>query len=211
MLISARSLKPLGRGWETGMAATLSLIFMKVKDGVLPPLPGMLNVRLLRAQKHGLEDHVLYLLKKGALADTSETRGRTLLIDAANARQPGIVRLLLAHGANVDAVGPDGATALMCAAGQGDLRSATLLMKAGADLLRKDKSGRTAFDYASEALNWDGKLEWMLKMETQKAREEAAKAPPPPKEEPAPFVADVTTGQAVSIARPLRLKTGVTP
>lgn len=190
------------------MAGALSLIFMKVRDRIEPPSQGVLNERLLRAQKRGLESHVLYLLQKGAHADTSETGARTLLIDAAAARQPGIVAALLEHNADVNATGPDGATALMCAAGQGDMRCATLLMTAGADLLRKDNSGRTAFDHAAEALNWNAKLEWTLKLETQKALDEAAKAPPPPLEEPAPFVADVTTGQALNLSRPLRLKTG---
>ncbi|MEZ0225599.1 MAG: ankyrin repeat domain-containing protein [Alphaproteobacteria bacterium] len=194
------------------MAGTLSLMFMKAKDGISPPEAEVLNARLLRAQKRGLEEHVEYLLKKGAHVSTSGTGGLTVLMGAASMRQPGIVRILLAHGAHVNTAGPDGVTALMCAAGQGDFSSAMLLMEFGADLLQKDKSGRTAFDYACDADNWNGNLEWKLKAETDRAREAAAKAPPPPPpEEPPPFIADVTTGQAVSIARPLRLKSGAAP
>ena len=200
------------------MAGTLSLMFMKAKDGISPPEAAVLNARLLQAQKRGLEEHILYLLKKGAHPGTSETDGTSVLMRAASTRQHGIVRMLLAHGANANVAGPGGVTALMCAAGQGDLSSAMLLMEFGADLLRKDSIGRTAFDYASDALNWNAKLEWTLKAETQKAlekaKEAAAKVLPP--EEPPPFVADVTTGQAVNVSRPLSLKmgqpkTGMTP
>jgi ankyrin repeat protein len=57
-------------------------------------------------------------------------------------------RLLIASGANVNAVGPDGATALMKAVDLKNLDTLRALLDGGADLAAKNKDGLTALDLA---------------------------------------------------------------
>ena len=57
-------------------------------------------------------------------------------------------RALLAGKAPVNAPGPDGATPLMLALGNGDKEVARVLVAAGADPNARDAKGRTAADYA---------------------------------------------------------------
>lgn len=61
---------------------------------------------------------------------------------------PTSVRVLLRHGADVDALDEHGQTALMIAAQQGEFESVRLLLEAGADRALKDKRGKTALDHA---------------------------------------------------------------
>lgn len=111
----------------------------------------------------------------------------------------------------------EGTTALMSAAIHGDLSTGRLLMKSGADVTCKNAFNYTAFDYAEAAVNWNANLEWTLRQAMDeakaaaaaKAAAEAAEASRQP--EPAAFVPDMTTGQSLNIARPLRLKTGSMP
>jgi ankyrin repeat protein len=58
------------------------------------------------------------------------------------------VRLLIASGANVNAVGPDGATALMSAVDLRNLDTLRALIDGGADLKAKNADGLTALDLA---------------------------------------------------------------
>lgn len=65
---------------------------------------------------------------------------------------PASVRVLLRHGADVNALDECGHTALMIAAQQGELECVRLLLEAGADRARKDMDGKTALDYARDSL-----------------------------------------------------------
>ncbi|MCE9558039.1 MAG: ankyrin repeat domain-containing protein [Armatimonadetes bacterium] len=65
---------------------------------------------------------------------------------------PTSVRVLLRHGADIDALDEDGQTALMIAAQHGEFESVRLLLEAGADRARKDKRGKTALDHAQAHL-----------------------------------------------------------
>jgi ankyrin repeat protein len=56
--------------------------------------------------------------------------------------------LLLAHGARVDATGPDGKTALTSAAMFDWLECLEVLLAHGADAAHRDAAGRTALDAA---------------------------------------------------------------
>lgn len=105
------------------------------------------------------------LLEAGAEVDararwTNGTEGWTPLLIAAKDRRWDVVRLLLDHGAAIDArampndegdehVGI-GATALMTAAREGDLEVVRELIARGADLTAKSPSGRSALSFACE-------------------------------------------------------------
>jgi ankyrin repeat protein len=109
---------------------------------------------------------VAQLIEAGAKVNPSAARGQTALMWAAAQRHPDVVKVLLAHGADitartdawsqVEAVSPHGRleynraipygrdTALMFAARSGDLESARLLLAAGAKVDDTDAWGVSA-------------------------------------------------------------------
>jgi ankyrin repeat protein len=113
------------------------------------------------------------MLKKGAKMNATAARGQTALMWAAAQRHPEVVRVLLAHGADVHirsavwsqvmAVPPHGVkeynkviphggdTALMFAARAGDLESARILVGAGANVDDADAWGVSATAMAAHA------------------------------------------------------------
>ena len=77
--------------------------------------------------------------------------GNSLLIEAINHGYPDIARWLIERGANVNVVRDnERATALMCAAYEGDLASTQLLLEHGADPTLTNADGETALDFADD-------------------------------------------------------------
>lgn len=70
------------------------------------------------------------------------------LAEASQQGDVGIVELLLARGANINAKGEEGETALMCAAFGGQLDIVKRLISAGAKIFQKDREGEDALDFA---------------------------------------------------------------
>lgn len=77
--------------------------------------------------------------------------GWTALHYAAYAGYEEIIRLLVKHGAALDAVAPNGQTALMLAASNGKLDAVKLLIDADADMDLKDPKGASALTLARAA------------------------------------------------------------
>ena len=100
----------------------------------------------------GHPETVEVLLKAGANvnATTRETMKVTPLASAAAARQIGIARVLIAHGANINAQAENNFTPLHEVAARGDLEFATLLLDHAADINAKTKDGKTPLDFAQE-------------------------------------------------------------
>jgi uncharacterized protein len=74
----------------------------------------------------------------------------TALLDAAQSGDtPTAMRLLSAKGANVNAAGADGSTAIMYASANGDLELVRALIKAGADVKAKNQFGTSAVTEAA--------------------------------------------------------------
>ena len=96
---------------------------------------------------------VSFLLRHGAKADNPKSpKGRTpLMIGCAYYSGVGICRMLIDHGANVNAVAQDNITPLMLAAHNAKLDVVELLLKKGANPKVRDAAGKTAWDYASKA------------------------------------------------------------
>jgi ankyrin repeat protein len=93
------------------------------------------------------------LLNAGAPVNvpSRESMKVTPLHSAAAARQVDIARLLIAHGANVNAAQADsGFTPLHEAALNGDVEFAKLLLEHGASINAKNKNGTTPLGYAAE-------------------------------------------------------------
>ncbi len=84
-------------------------------------------------------------LRVGFSPDIRDENGVPLLSHAIRQGNEGIMRLLIEHGANVNAVSDDRAnTPLMEAATRGDVAVVRRLLEAGADLDLKTKYGQTA-------------------------------------------------------------------
>lgn len=82
----------------------------------------------------------------GAKLDVPKTW--TPLIYAATGGHDGVIRYLLAEGANVDGASPNGTTALMMAVREGKFSTVELLLEARADPNRRNDHGMTASDFA---------------------------------------------------------------
>src|SRR3984957_19894945 len=83
------------------------------------------------------------------LAGVSMVFAGTLLETAASGDHTEAMRLLTAKGANVNATGADGATAIMYAAANGDLELVRALIKAGADVKGVNQFGTSAITEAA--------------------------------------------------------------
>lgn len=109
-----------------------------------------LSEQLLKASAKGLEQLVGLLLQRRANADSARSDGWTALMAASSAGHLAVTELLLAHGANVQAVAiADGFTALLeaCASGRRDIADA--LIQRGADVSLASHTGTTPLLVAS--------------------------------------------------------------
>jgi ankyrin repeat protein len=155
---------PLWIACETGSAPMVTAL---LQAGANPNLALLLGeTPLMVASRSGNAEVVEQLIGKGAHVNVKAARGQTALMWAVAQHHPDAVKALLAHGANVRersdvwnqvvAVPPHGVplynrsvpqggdTALLFAARVGDLKSAQLLVAAGADVNDADAWGVSA-------------------------------------------------------------------
>ena len=109
----------------------------------------MAEQQLLDAVRDGNTFEISALLRAGADPNGAVGFSRPLH-DAAILGLLGIARLLLRHGANVNAAAAHGYTALHFAAAGGHIELARLFLDRGADVTAAEESGRTALHYAAE-------------------------------------------------------------
>jgi ankyrin repeat protein len=130
-----------------GEAATALALLERGAD---PALACRATTPLMVAARSGQLDVVRALIERGALERVRELRHRdAALAGAAGGGYAEIVRALLAAGVPVDA-GLPGWSALMHAARNGQLRTAEILLDAGADLDAVSMNGKTALALARE-------------------------------------------------------------
>lgn len=104
-----------------------------------------LDRSLCEAAFYGNASAVTRLLRSGARAENRDSRsGLSALAVAADRGNTEVVRILLAHGADVNARGPEGDTALKQAAFWGRTECARLLIAHGADVNDVDPAGTAA-------------------------------------------------------------------
>jgi ankyrin repeat protein len=100
---------------------------------------------LMMAALRGEVDAATALVERGAAVDKD---GWTPLHYAATGGNVAIVRLLLAHGARIDARSPNGTTPLMMAARYGSEEAVEALLAAGADRSLRNEQGLDAVAFA---------------------------------------------------------------
>jgi ankyrin repeat protein len=109
------------------------------QDGETPLMLAAIKGRLDWAQE---------LVRRGALINEG---GWNPLHYAAAGPTPALVSWLLVQGAEVNAPSPNGTTALMMAAGYGQIDSVSVLLKAGADRTLRNERGLDAAEFARRA------------------------------------------------------------
>jgi ankyrin repeat protein len=122
-----------------------------IEAGYSPNIQDRFGVPLLNlAARMGDRKIAAILLKAGArLNQQAEDRLSSALLDAVAGSFHGIVKDLLAAGADVNLKSRDGQSALIIAVGLNDRDSAEMLLRAGADPDEPDKLGASARKYAS--------------------------------------------------------------
>lgn len=105
---------------------------------------------LFSAVYEGRDDAVVALLRSGVPAESTDQDGQSALYAAAVSDEPGVVRLLLAAGADPErAGGPDGGDLPLCGAACGGHTEVVLaLLAAGARVDRREAYGFTALAWA---------------------------------------------------------------
>lgn len=112
-----------------------------------------MSIDLVQKCQEAATSEVFHAIRKEG-ADIHVVRaedGFTPLHAAAESGAFSILRLLAAHGADLNAQDNDGNTALMLAAKHGNLRSVDVLMLAGANPGFKNEDGKTAPELAEDA------------------------------------------------------------
>ena len=108
------------------------------------------NEELLNEVKDGESYSVQYSLDKGADANVREKKGKTVLMIASSIGFIKIVKILIANGADVNAIEEDiGRTALMYSAWRGDTAVVEALLGKGSGVNVQNKFGETALMYAA--------------------------------------------------------------
>ena len=93
-------------------------------------------------------DYLVEWIKRGANVNQRTKSGFSSLMFAAEVGSNQNMEVLLRHGAKVNQLTKKKQSALMLAAEHGDPGTVKLLLHWGADLSLKDRSGKTALDYA---------------------------------------------------------------
>jgi uncharacterized protein len=98
-------------------------------------------------------DAVRYLIDKGADPNLSSKNSFTVapIHSAVAGRDVEIAKLLLEHGANVNARQQKGITPILAAAHNGQIEMVKLLVKHGADPTLTSDDGKSVFEYAAES------------------------------------------------------------
>lgn len=105
---------------------------------------------LIEALMHNDHDNAMQLIEQGANPNEGHFFGFSPLMLAIIRQDVDLVRLMVAKGADLNALEPSGSTALMWAASSetGDARMVEALLEMGADPLATNKAGEDALSWA---------------------------------------------------------------
>lgn len=97
----------------------------------------------------GFDEHVIYLLKKGADINLKDSEGRSAISWATQCGFDDTVKLLIDNGAQVDSTDCYDMTSLHCALINRHYSTATILLANGADVTRKSQDGDNVYDLSN--------------------------------------------------------------
>ncbi len=121
----------------------------------------------------GRIDKIEHYLANQGDADLRTAAGKTLLMSAAQAPWPRLVKLLLEHGANVHAVDKQGMSPLHYAAAGQSVDCLRLVLEAGGDCLAKDSRGLNPLEHLYDLhgrFGPDSRARALLRQSTKKAK-----------------------------------------
>ena len=136
------------------VCVVLSLGIIRAQTATQPIPKDKLGSALFQASWKGDINQVTSLLAQGAPLEIQDNLNRTPLFVACFGH-PEIVKLLLAHGAKVDAVAKNGDTTIGIACEYGQAATAEMLLAAGADVNRTNQYGRTPLMLAAREAHDD--------------------------------------------------------
>jgi hypothetical protein len=150
------------------------------EDSPPPPIPSQKEVdAFVEATGNGDAAAVTAFLDEYAAFIDRRSLGETALTDAADEGRKEMVELLLARGAQIDAVNQEGDTPLMRAALRGHTDIVRLLLEKGADTGIEDNRHQTALMMAriwGGALEIAGLIEQWPELQRQRKEEERRRA-----------------------------------
>ncbi len=126
----------------------MDILKMLLKAADDKGIEGYGDSALITAFEHRQPNAALVLLEHATRIDMADQFGNPLINIAAGAGHATCVELLIARGANVNAVGSRGYTPLHAAAAAGNEEIITVLMQAGAAVNPLNKKGQTPLDVA---------------------------------------------------------------
>jgi len=139
LLVLALPLRAVDKEGDKPLPATAE------KEAIPPPA-----LEMVSAAMDGQTARVAALLQKGVDANAANANGQTALMWAAAFGRTDVLRLLLAHGAMVDARDKvHSRTAMLYAAQNGQAAAIELLLAKGAQANARDRDGSTALIYAA--------------------------------------------------------------
>ena len=131
---------------RAGSAATVDVLLAAKADPERRNRWG--DTAMMMAALNGHHGIMKALRQHGASVDG---KGWTPLIYASTGGHDDIVRWLLGEGAAIDAISPNGTTALMMAVRENRYSTAILLMARGANVNHRNENGASALDWAKRA------------------------------------------------------------
>ena len=103
---------------------------------------------LHHACQHGSARTLTFLVSHGANLNATTNHGATPLHVARLAHYPKLLAMMVYMGANLEAEDAEGSTPIQTMARGGDVSSACVLAKLGADAFKKDRNGQSAMRIA---------------------------------------------------------------
>jgi ankyrin repeat protein len=132
----------------TAVAIVAALV---LTGGLLAPAGHALSVRMVEVARDGGAVELVLVRLLGARSDASDHEGRTALMFVAGHGRPALAQLLLTTGADPNLQTANGSTALHFASGP----VVDVLVRAGADVNRANRTGTTPLVAAAEARRLD--------------------------------------------------------
>jgi ankyrin repeat protein len=137
---------------KNGDCRGIELLIAKGADVNAEATRGVTPIHYAAMRPEDEAETLQVLLKYGANPNRGGGKSPTPLLCAASSGAVRQMQVLIEHGAKLDMTGANGETPLIAAAAAGKADAVKFLVDKGANPLLKDKTGKTAADYAAKSL-----------------------------------------------------------